>query len=95
METIKMESTKKTGTVKSPNGRSKRTPRSSDASGLLHEGKKLAGELYEEGLNAVNQVEENLKEYSDEILKKVQKNPMTSLLVAGGIGFLLSTLLKK
>lgn len=65
------------------------------ANHLLNEGKKLANEVYEGGLNSLEGVQGELKEYSDELLKKVQKNPLTSLLIAGGVGFLLSLLLKK
>ncbi len=65
------------------------------ASDLLNEGKKYAHELYEEGLSKVNEAEDSVKKYSDDLLKKVQENPLTSVLIAGGIGFLLSKLLKK
>ncbi len=65
------------------------------ASDLLNEGKKLASELYSEGLNKVNEAEETIKTYSDELLKNVQKNPLTSVLIAAGVGFLLSAILKK
>ena len=65
------------------------------ASELLNEGKKLANELYEDGLHKVSEAEASIKEYSDDLLVKVQKNPLTSILIAGGIGFLLSSLLKK
>lgn len=40
-------------------------------------------------------ISDAVKEYSDELLKKVQENPLTSVLIAAGVGFLLSTLLKK
>ena len=62
---------------------------------LLNEGKKLGNELYEEGTHKVHQTEELLKEYSDDVLKKVQEHPLRSVLIAGGIGFLLSVLLRK
>ncbi|BCA95392.1 hypothetical protein TUM19329_17530 [Legionella antarctica] len=65
------------------------------ASDLLNEGKKYAHELYEEGLNKVSEAEDSVKKYSDDLLKKVQENPLTSVLIAGGIGFLLSKILKK
>ncbi|MCP0914827.1 MULTISPECIES: ElaB/YgaM/YqjD family protein [Legionella] len=65
------------------------------ASELIQEGKKLASELYEEGLNKVHDAQKNVKEYSDEVLEKVRKNPMTSVLIAAGVGFLLSALLRK
>jgi ElaB/YqjD/DUF883 family membrane-anchored ribosome-binding protein len=65
------------------------------AEDLLHEGKKMAYEIYEDGLNKVNEAQDNVKEYSDELVKKVQDNPLTSILIAGGIGFLLSSILRK
>jgi len=65
------------------------------ASDLLKEGKKLANELYEDGVDKLTDAQQNVKEYSDELLKKVHENPLTSLLIAGGIGFLLSTFLRK
>ena len=39
--------------------------------------------------------EDSVKKYSDDLLKKVQENPLTSVLIAGGIGFLLSKILNK
>ena len=77
------------------NGRDKSAHVSDAASDLLNDGKKLANELYKESLNQANAIEDQVKEYSDTLLKKVQENPLASVLIAGGIGFLLSTLLKK
>ena len=65
------------------------------ASELLRDGRKLANALYEDGLHKVNATEDHIKEYSDDLLRKVQQNPLASVLIAGGVGFLLSTLLKK
>ncbi|WP_298622317.1 hypothetical protein [uncultured Legionella sp.] len=65
------------------------------ANQLLNEGKKLAHELYEDNLKKVGETQDHLKEYSDELTQKVKENPITSLLIAGGIGFLISSLLKK
>ena len=65
------------------------------AANLLHHGKKVANELYDEGMHKVGNVEETAKEYSDELLTHIQRKPLVSLLIAGGIGFLLSTLFKK
>lgn len=68
-------------------------------SSLLRHGKKLANALYEDGMTKLNSkvhaTEDELKEYSDQVLKKVQQNPLSSILIAGGVGFLLSLLLKK
>lgn len=82
-------------TLRKDNGRNKGSHVGEAATELLTEGKKLANELYEEGLGKISEAEEQVKEYSDELLKKVQQNPLASVLIAGGIGFLLSTLLKK
>lgn len=65
------------------------------ANELLNESKKLANELYEEGLSKINMAEEQFKEYSDLLLKKIQEKPLTSVLIAGGVGFLLTKLIKK
>ncbi len=73
----------------------KRSHVSHAASELLNEGKKLAHELYEEGLDKVSDAQLEAQEYSDKLLRKVKENPLSSILIAGGIGFLLSMLLKK
>lgn len=51
------------------------------ASELLNEGKKLA--------------QENAKEFSEKLAQQVKENPLASILIAGGVGFLLSALLRK
>jgi ElaB/YqjD/DUF883 family membrane-anchored ribosome-binding protein len=43
----------------------------------------------------VNDVQDHTKEYTDELIKKVREKPLASLLIAAGVGFLLSSLLKK
>lgn len=65
------------------------------ANQLLNEGKKMAHELYESQAQKVAHVQENIKGYSDEVMVKVKENPMTSVLVAAGVGFLLASLLRK
>ncbi len=65
------------------------------ANDLLNESKKLANELYEDGLTKLNEAEQQIKNYSDQVIIKIQEKPITSLLIAGGIGFILSRLLKK
>jgi ElaB/YqjD/DUF883 family membrane-anchored ribosome-binding protein len=65
------------------------------ASDLLHEGKKKVNEFYEEGKNKAYEVEENIKDNTDKLVRKIQENPLASVLIAGGIGFLLSKILKK
>ncbi len=65
------------------------------AKALLHESKKLAHEWYEEGLHKVEDAQTHAKVHSDELVKKVSENPVSSILIAAGVGFLLSSLLKK
>jgi ElaB/YqjD/DUF883 family membrane-anchored ribosome-binding protein len=75
--------------------RGERSHVSEAASDLLNEGKKWANEVREEGMHRACQAEESLKECSDQLLKKIQQNPLCSVLIAGGIGFLLSKILRK
>lgn len=68
---------------------------STAANDLLNESKKLATELYEEGFNKLSETELQLKNYTDNFINKIKEKPLTSLLIAGGIGFLLSKLTQK
>ncbi|WP_199744178.1 hypothetical protein [Legionella sp. km772] len=77
------------------NDRPQKSNVSDAANELLNESKKLANELYEDGRTKLNEAEQQLKDYSDLMLRKIQEKPLTSILIAGGIGFLLSKLLKK
>jgi ElaB/YqjD/DUF883 family membrane-anchored ribosome-binding protein len=86
--------TKHNGTVKS-HLRSSKSHIKEAASELLNEGKKFADELYKEGAHRVNEAEGNAREYSDQLLKKAKQNPLTTILVAAGVGFILSSLLRK
>lgn len=54
-----------------------------------------AGEWLEEGKKRFDEAQDTLKEYTGELAKNVQKNPIKSILIAGGIGFILSSLFKK
>lgn len=66
-----------------------------DGARLVHEGKKLVTNLYKDGNSILQHASNDVKEYSDDMLRKVQKNPMTSVLVATGVGIVLSLLLSK
>ncbi|CEK11325.1 DUF883 family protein [Legionella hackeliae] len=57
----------------------------------LNEGKKKI----EETQDTLNEYQETLKEYKDELAENVKKNPLKAILIAGGIGFILSSLLRK
>ncbi len=79
---------------KNQTSRTQRAHVADAASDLINESRKLANEIYDEGLNRVSQVEDDVKEYTDSLLKKVQENPLKAVLIAGGVGFLLSKILK-
>lgn len=92
---------RKQSTPKPSTSTSRSTPRNTKsqvshaANDLLTESKKLASAWYEDGLTKLNGAEKQIQTYSKKTAKKVQENPMTSLLIAGGIGFILSRLFMK
>ena len=77
------------------NSHSKQSHIGDAASELLNEGKKFANELYEDGINQVDKAKKEAEVYTDELLEQVRANPLKAILIAGGVGFLLSALLKK
>ena len=91
----KQTTTKTDTTIKSNTGRTQKSHVSNAANDLLSESKKLASELYEGSLNKLNEAEQQLKGYSDTVANKIKERPFTSLLIAGGIGFILAKLLRK
>jgi ElaB/YqjD/DUF883 family membrane-anchored ribosome-binding protein len=66
-----------------------------DGARLMHEGKQLVSNLYKDGNKILHLAGDDVRGYSDEMLKKVQKNPLTSLLVATGVGVVLSLFLHR
>jgi ElaB/YqjD/DUF883 family membrane-anchored ribosome-binding protein len=62
---------------------------------VLDEAKKLGTEIYEEGKNKVEDLQGNIKENSDKLLQHIQEKPLHSVLIAAGVGFLISHLLRK
>ncbi|KTC89246.1 MULTISPECIES: DUF883 family protein [Legionella] len=65
------------------------------ADAMYKQAKDKANELYEEGKQAVCDAQDYFKESTDNLIRHVKENPLTSLLIAGGVGFILSSLLKK
>jgi ElaB/YqjD/DUF883 family membrane-anchored ribosome-binding protein len=57
--------------------------------------KNTASEYLEEAQSTFSAAQETLKEYTEELSEHVKENPLVSVLIAGGIGFILSTLLRK
>lgn len=78
----------------------KDTPANNHADGshlheYLKEGKKVANDLYTSGLEKINLDEQDVARYTAELSEKIKKNPIKSVLIAGGLGFLLANLFKK
>ncbi|WP_454783545.1 DUF883 family protein [Legionella sp. WA2022007384] len=65
------------------------------AESMTEQVKDSMSDMYQESKKQFNNMEECVEEYADELLQKVKENPLTSLLIAGGIGFIISRLLKK
>ena len=57
--------------------------------------KEAAKECWDDCVKKAHDAQQEAKVYADELLEKVRENPLKSVLIAGGIGFLLSTLLRK
>lgn len=51
--------------------------------------------IYAEGKHAVCEAHDNLQAYSEELVKHVKEKPLSSLLIAGGIGFILASVFRK
>ncbi|MFC3907664.1 YqjD family protein [Legionella dresdenensis] len=64
------------------------------ADDLYHQTKEKAGELYEEGVKRVHEAQDTVKEVCDSLIENVKERPLTSILVAGGVGFILASLLR-
>lgn len=57
--------------------------------------KKDVGEWVDEGKKKIGDLHGDVEAYTEDLIKVVKENPLTSVLVAGGIGFVLSALLRK
>jgi len=59
------------------------------AEALYEHVKGKASEIYDESKKTVCDAHENIKECTDSLVKHVREKPISSLLIAGGIGFIL------
>lgn len=57
--------------------------------------KEKASDIYKDNKEYLNSLEQSMEEYSEQLTSKIKEYPLTSLAIAGGIGFLLSKLLRK
>lgn len=60
-----------------------------------HDIKESVQEMYEGSRKKMNNLQDCVSDYSDELIKTVKDKPLTSILIAGGIGFILAALAKK
>jgi len=65
------------------------------ANHLLSESKHFANELYEDGLIQLHKAQKNMKGLTHEVSASVREKPIASILIAAGVGFILSSLLRK
>lgn len=70
-----------------------------DKTDFLKEGKKFANNVYEHSVDAIHDVEDSVKEYSEKLVEGVKLYPkttaLTTALIVGGIILLVSLLLRK
>ncbi|KTD16544.1 DUF883 family protein [Legionella jordanis] len=57
--------------------------------------KDSAADILEDVRATLADAQESWKEYADELAENVKRNPLKSLLIAGGVGFILSSIFKK
>lgn len=66
-----------------------------DANRVVGDAKHLASEIYEEGRHKFDEMQHDLKLRSEQITQRVYQKPISSLLIAAGVGFILSSLLRR
>lgn len=57
--------------------------------------KDTVSDMYEGGKQKVTEAEDFLCEYSDSLIKTIQEKPLTSVLMAAGVGIILSKMFNK
>lgn len=62
---------------------------------VYHQIKDSANKAMEKGRKKVINAERSIEHFSDELVKEVQEKPLRSLLIAGGIGYVLAMILRK
>lgn len=69
------------------------------AEDLYKEGKKFAHDVFQQSVNKVSgkvsNAEDLVSDYSDKVVQKIHEKPLTSVLVAAGVGMLLAAFLRK
>jgi ElaB/YqjD/DUF883 family membrane-anchored ribosome-binding protein len=66
-----------------------------NAESIVHQVKEKTADLYEEGKHKVSDIQDSAIDYADDFVKTIKDKPLTSVLIAAGIGYVMSHLLKK
>lgn len=61
---------------------------------VITEAKKLGSQIYDEGKERFDDMQREVKKQSDHLSHKVHQNPLSSLLIAAGVGFLLAKIMR-
>ncbi len=67
----------------------------SNAESFAHQVKEKTVNLYEEGVSKAGELQNCAVNYTEDFIKRVKDKPVKSVLVAAGIGYILSNLLSK
>lgn len=62
---------------------------------LLDETKKFASQLYDEGVKKIEETKNDALHYSDELLDSVREQPLKAIIIAGAVGMILASFLRK
>lgn len=74
---------------------SKPTKKKEDAVAKLYiNGKHSANELYKEGKKKLSETQGALENYAETAIQSIKRRPLSTLVIAGGIGFVLGFLLQ-
>ena len=65
------------------------------AENLYSQAKDIAHDLYSDGKKKIEHAQDALKGYSNDLVDLVKDKPLSSLLIASAVGYLISSLLKK
>ncbi|HAF88140.1 MAG: hypothetical protein CMF38_01315 [Legionellaceae bacterium] len=70
-----------------------------DGKEKLHDAKDKAQEMFDEGMKKACDMHQHLNDYMQDnlecMIKKVQEKPLASILIAGGVGFMLASMIRK
>ncbi|MBA3536520.1 MAG: DUF883 domain-containing protein [Tatlockia sp.] len=65
------------------------------AESMVHQVKEKTADLYEEGKHKVSDIQESAIDYADDFVQNIKDKPLTSVLIAAGVGYVMSLLLRK